>query len=232
MESRQVVRTRILNETRLGCYLYLGGSDGELSVLEVAFMRRECGVSQVATVPSRTSLARKIRSFLIGCRPSRRERRELLAGLLEFAVCDGPLSSDEGEALKVIEDLLQIVVSTRKAQKRVWPEVSPRASVGQTSTKRREEASTRRSWGQRREKVRVEPPRVQHGHWSYEYLGCTEHDTDETIKRAYRKLALKLHPDKHSSCAVRPEEIRAHLRAFQKLQQAYDAVWRLRGASP
>ncbi|MEN9847028.1 MAG: DnaJ-like chaperone protein [Pseudomonadota bacterium] len=231
MESRQVVRTRILNETRLGCYLYLGGSDGELSVLEVAFMRRECGVSQVATVPSREALARKIRSFLMGCRPSLRERRELLARLLEFAVCDGPLSSDEGEALKVIEDLLQVVVSTRKAQRPVWPKASPRASVGQTSTKRRGDGSTRRSWGPRGAKVRVERPQPHRSHWSYDYLGCTEYDTDETIKRAYRKLALKLHPDKHSSCAVRPEEIRAHLRAFQKLQQAYDEVCRLRGTS-
>lgn len=231
MESREVVRTRLLDETRLGCYLYLGGSDGELSSREVTFLRRECGFSQNATIPSRESLARKIRSFLMGCRPSLRERRELLTKLREFAVCDGPLSSDEGEALKVIEELLQVSASTRKAQKRGWSGTSTRPTGGQAATKVRGGASTRNSWGQRREKVRVERPQPHRSHWSYEYLGCTEHDTDETIKRAYRKLALKLHPDTHSSRALRPEETLSHLRAFQKLQQAYEAVWRLRGAS-
>jgi curved DNA-binding protein CbpA len=71
----------------------------------------------------------------------------------------------------------------------------------------------------------------ERSHWSYEYLGCTEHDTDDTIKRAYRRLAVKLHPDKHASHALSPEQTLSHLRAFQKLQQAYEAIWRLRGAS-
>ena len=230
MESREVVRTRLLNETRLGCYLYLGGSDGELSSREVTFLRRECGSSQTATVPSRESLARKVRSFLIGCRPSLRERRELMAKLREFAVCDGPLSSDEEDALKVLEELLQMSPVARKTLKRAWGNTSSRATVRKTASKRGDGTSAGGSWGQRREKVRVERPQPQRSHWSYEYLGCTEHDTDETIKRAYRQLALKLHPDTHASRALRPEETLSHLRAFQKLQQAYEAIWRLRGA--
>lgn len=230
MESREVVRTRLFDETRLGCYLYLGGSDGELSPREVACLRRECGSSQTMIVPSRESLARKVRSFLIGCRPSLRERRELVAKLREFAVCDGSLSSDEEEALKVLEDLLQVSPVARKTQKPAWGNTSTRATDKKTATKRGAGASSGGSWGQRREKVRGERPEPHRSHWSYEYLGCTEHDTDETIRRAYRKLALKLHPDTHASRALRPEETLSHLRAFQKLQQAYEAIWRLRGA--
>ncbi len=230
MESREVVRTRLLNETRLGCYLYVGSSDGAITARESTFLRRECGSSQTATVPSRESLARKVRSFLIGCRPSLRDRRELLAKLREFAVCDGPLSSDEEDALKVLEELLQMSPVARKTQKRAWGNTSSRATVRKTASPRGDGTSTGGSWGQRREKVRVERPQPQRSHWSYEYLGCTEHDTDETIKRAYRQLALKLHPDTHASRALRPEETLSHLRAFQKLQQAYEAIWRLRGA--
>ena len=201
-EARASAQARLLSETRLGCYLYLGGSDGALTPREFTFLRRECGPTQSVTVPTRESLARKVRSFLIGCRPSLRERRELVVRLREFAVCDGTLSADEDDALKVIELLLQVSPTARKAQKR--------------------------SWSQRGERARVECPRPHRSHWSYEYLGCTELDTDEAIKRAYRRLALKLHPDKHASHALNPEETLSHLRAFQKLQQAYEAVWRLR----
>jgi DnaJ-domain-containing protein 1 len=228
-ESRAMAQARLLTEIRLGCYLYLGGSDGELTPRESTFLRRECGATHNVTVPTRESLARKVRSFLLGCRPSLRDRRELLARLREFATCDGPISADEDDALKVIEDLLQVSSAARKAQKRPWGTAAARgATVEKSGTKKGSEFSTRGSWGKRRERVRVERPQPNRSHWSYEYLGCTEHDTDETIKQAYRQLAVKLHPDKHAARSSTPQETLSHLRAFQKLQEAYEAVLRLR----
>lgn len=47
----------------------------------------------------------------------------------------------------------------------------------------------------------------------YEFLGVAKGDTDETIKKAYRRLALKHHPDKNGD----PEK-------FRKLAEIYDVL--------
>jgi len=50
----------------------------------------------------------------------------------------------------------------------------------------------------------------------YELLGVTKTSTDDEIKKAYRKLALKFHPDKNQ--ANKADE------AFKKIAQAYDCL--------
>lgn len=224
-----MLRERLSDETRLACYLYLGGSDGQLSTAELSFMRRECGTSQVLTIPSRDSLSRKTRSFVLGCRPSLRERRDLLARLLEFARCDGVLSSDEEEALRVIEELLQVSPQARKARQRNWRGTLHGSAAAKEATRKTRKDSGPRSGEFTRESSRASQPQPPRPHWSYEHLGCSEQDSDETIKRCYRRLAVKLHPDKHAGRATTPEQTASHLRAFQKLQEAYEAVSKLRG---
>ena len=49
----------------------------------------------------------------------------------------------------------------------------------------------------------------------YETLGVHEHATDEEIKRAYRKAAMRCHPDRN---AGREEAARA---AFLEIKEAY-----------
>lgn len=59
---------------------------------------------------------------------------------------------------------------------------------------------------------------------SYQVLGCSPSDTDETIKSRYRKLARDFHPDTIASKGL-PEEfvVFAHEK-FREIQEAYEAI--------
>ena len=228
-EGRDRLRASVSYETRLACFLYVGGCDGELTTSERSFMRREYGSAQRTSIPSRDELSRRVRSFLLGCRPSLRERRELLAHLVEFARCDGALSSDEDEALRAVEDMLELSREARSARRRSWRSAAGVSTGTKKTTSRSGSDWRRRSSESTRDRARTSHTQSARTHWSYEYLGCSEQDTDETIKRCYRRLAVKLHPDKHAARTTTPEETLSHLREFQKLQQAYEAIWRIRG---
>jgi hypothetical protein len=62
----------------------------------------------------------------------------------------------------------------------------------------------------------------------YEILGCSVDDSDDVIKRRYRQLAAKLHPDKHASKMQSREDAARHTAEFQQLQSAYEEIRRLR----
>ena len=51
----------------------------------------------------------------------------------------------------------------------------------------------------------------------YEVLGVGREATEEDIKRAYRKLAVKLHPDKNPGDRAAEER-------FKELGEAYEAL--------
>ncbi|BFY97050.1 hypothetical protein BsWGS_00090 [Bradybaena similaris] len=52
----------------------------------------------------------------------------------------------------------------------------------------------------------------------YEILGIEKSATDQDIKKAYRRLALKWHPDKN------PDSKEAAKRKFQEISEAYDVL--------
>lgn len=226
-ESRARVRHRIAEDARLACFLYLASVDGDLSGEEMRFLELEFDTIRSLTPPSRDSLSRKVRSLLSATPPSLLERRRLSARLREFAVCDGSLTTHEEEALRLIEGLLGLSPESRKPARRVWGSSSHRAkgADGQKERARREKASRVTEWARSRARAKPQPPQP---HWSYEYLGCSESDTDDAIKKSYRRLAVKLHPDKHAAKEATPEQKLSQIRTFQKLQEAYEEVWRLR----
>jgi len=61
----------------------------------------------------------------------------------------------------------------------------------------------------------------------YKILEVEENATEEEIKKAYRKMALKFHPDK---VAQEGEEVqRSATEKFKKVQEAYENIKKKRG---
>lgn len=61
----------------------------------------------------------------------------------------------------------------------------------------------------------------------YKVLGIDEFATDDEVKKAYRKMAIKFHPDKVSQMGE--EYQKGAKEKFQKIQEAYEAIKASRG---
>lgn len=62
---------------------------------------------------------------------------------------------------------------------------------------------------------------------AYKVLGLDESATDDEVKKAYRKMAVKYHPDKVASLGEEHEK--AAKEKFQSVQDAYDKIKKERG---
>lgn len=63
----------------------------------------------------------------------------------------------------------------------------------------------------------------------YAVLGCSHTDTNEQIKKQYRKLVSEYHPDKIIAKGLPDEFIKFAHDKFNEIQQAYEAVKKERG---
>ncbi len=64
---------------------------------------------------------------------------------------------------------------------------------------------------------------------AYAVLGCTGTDSNETIKKQYKKLVLENHPDRIASKGL-PEEFTQYAAdKFREIQEAYEAIRKERG---
>lgn len=220
VEIRKRFIERVADEGALACYCYVAESDKKLTQAEIGYLRDTFPAAADFSSPTKEALSRKVRAYIVGGSPTLAERRRLRNALTQFAGCDGPLTADERDALGYIENLLGLAKTQPKSTRTAW---GPRRA---TVTRERSQ-KTESSQAKTRAKVEVKRPPL--APWCYEYLGCSETDSDEVIKRCYRQLAVKLHPDKHASRAKTPQDLDSHVQAFQKLQAAYAEVWSLRG---
>jgi DnaJ like chaperone protein len=61
----------------------------------------------------------------------------------------------------------------------------------------------------------------------YKVLGIEPTATDEEVKKAYRKMAIKFHPDKVAQMGE--EYQKGAKEKFQKIQESYEAIRKRRG---
>ena len=61
----------------------------------------------------------------------------------------------------------------------------------------------------------------------YKVLGVETDATDEEVKKAYRKMAIKFHPDKVAQMGE--EYQKGAKEKFQKIQESYEAIKKRRG---
>ena len=62
---------------------------------------------------------------------------------------------------------------------------------------------------------------------AYKILGISNDSSDEELKKAYRKMAVKHHPDKFNQSGE--EQLKAAKEKFQKIQEAYEQIKKERG---
>lgn len=62
----------------------------------------------------------------------------------------------------------------------------------------------------------------------YEVLGCRRNDSDEVIRKRYRELVAKYHPDRFIGQNLDKEFVELASRKFQRIQEAYERIRRER----
>ena len=68
---------------------------------------------------------------------------------------------------------------------------------------------------------------VKNNGWAYDVLEITSSATDEEVKKAYRDMAKKHHPDKVANLG---EDVKkAATEKFQKINAAYEEIKKQRG---
>ena len=63
----------------------------------------------------------------------------------------------------------------------------------------------------------------------YDILGCDVNDTDEVVKKAYRRKALEHHPDRHADATDIIKE--QHTEKFKELSTAYAKIMKARSGT-
>ena len=87
----------------------------------------------------------------------------------------------------------------------------------------------RQQQGGQGQQYRQEAPSQDRLKDAYQLLGVSESDSDQEIKRAYRKEMSKHHPDKLAAKGLPPEMMEMAKEKTQEIQQAWEWIREARG---
>lgn len=221
-EQRRQLQARAEREGVLSCMALVACADGRPSSAEADyastfFTARErladtettITAGQLSSVSYVANVSR-IRAYVSACAPTLTERRRLLETLLDLAESDSPITPDEDATVAEVADLLLLTAEKYRRLRQRWE--AARTTIERLSRKGGTAVTS---------SVYTGPSAPA---WCYRLLRCSETDSNESIKRAYLHLARKLHPDKHAASDDTQEETARHVKRFQRLQEAYDAV--------
>lgn len=95
--------------------------------------------------------------------------------------------------------------------------------------RKRKQAAEERKRRERERKEREEAYRKTPLGHAYYVLGCSPDDPDEKLKKAYRTLAMKNHPDVMAREGVSPEIIARCNKKMAEINSAWDLIRKVRG---
>ncbi|MEG0008829.1 MAG: co-chaperone DjlA [Aeromonas sp.] len=161
-----------------------------------------------------------LRETLAEFRQASQGQRDILRFFLEVqlqaAFADGRVEADERAILQTIADELGIsrielarILAMAEAQMNFFHRQQQAGGQGQ--------------------QYRQEAPSADRLKDAYQLLGVSESDSDQDIKRAYRKEMSKHHPDKLAAKGLPPEMMEMAKEKTQEIQQAWEWIREARG---
>jgi len=126
------------------------------------------------------------------------KRRQFMSFLIQLAFIDNGISKEEDKILQIIANALQINLSSYESIKSRFENMNHNKSQSMSANK------------------------------AYEILGVNESDDMDTIKKQYRKLVRKYHPDIISSQDKDESYIEEATAKTQEINQAYQVIKELR----
>ncbi|MGY3884276.1 co-chaperone DjlA [Aeromonas aquatica] len=134
---------------------------------------------------------------------------------LQAAFADGRVEADERAILQTIADELGI---SRIELARILAMAEAQMNFFH-----------RQQQGGGQQQYRQEAPSADRLKDAYQLLGVSESDSDQDIKRAYRKEMSKHHPDKLAAKGLPPEMMEMAKEKTQEIQQAWEWIREARG---
>lgn len=148
------------------------------------------------------------------------EKRLLLQYMFGIAMADGEIDDSELNLIERISIGIGLSSIEFQSMKMMYTQGYQRSAGGSQYSNYSQNRNSGRSYS---------PPRQQRTSISsaYTILGIESNVSDDQLKKAYRKLAIKHHPDKVAHLGE--DHVAAAQDKFQKIQEAYEIVKGSRG---